>query len=128
MRKIYLTRRVINAAGLLLCGLLFSTGALAAGSYLQELEAEAATIDNTPQPAQQANSSNWPQQQATAKENIDPGLSKAQFEESLKQYFYGSYIFYESLNDSKRQVVFQEYRTNNDIGHLRDVIKAQLIK
>lgn len=111
---------------LLLFGLLPGTEAFAAGSYLQELEAEAAATDNTPQPTAPAAKPNWSQQQAIAGEKLEPDLNKEQFEESLKTRFYGSYLFYSTLNDKKQQIVFEEYLKNSDIEHLRDIIKVQM--
>jgi hypothetical protein len=53
-------------------------------------------------------------------------LSKTPFEEELKSRFYGSYLFYSTLNDAKQQVVYEEYKKNNDIKHLRKVIQSQM--
>jgi len=120
---------VCTAVVLLLASLLFNPVAHAAGSYLQQLEAEAAATpspDNPPPPKAAANSPNWSQQQTSVSDQVDAGLSKAQFEESLKQRFYGSYLFYSALNNNKQKVVYQEYQKNNDIEHLRDVIKSQM--
>lgn len=117
---------VPSALGLLLSGLLVSTGVSAATSYLQELEAEAAATDNATQSTEPAATQSWQNQQTTAGEKLDPGLSKAMFEESLKNRFYGSYLFYSNLNDKKQQVVYEEYKKNNDIDHLREVIKTQM--
>ncbi len=110
----------------LFVGLLLSAGASAASSYLQELEAEAAATDNTAQPTAPAATPNWSKQKTTVSEKLDPGLNKKQFEESLKSRFYGSYLFYATINDKKQQVVYEEYQKNNDIEHLREVIKTQM--
>lgn len=110
----------------LICGLMFNPAAQAASSYLQQLEAEAAATDNTPTPEPPANSANWSPQQTSLSEKLDAGLSIGQFEESLKQRYYGSYLFYSTLNDTRQQVVFQEYQKNSDIEHVREAIKAQM--
>lgn len=110
----------------LICGLMFNPAAQAASSYLQQLEAEAAATDNTPAAEPPAKSANWSPQQTSLSEKLDTGLSIGQFEESLKQHFFGSYLFYSTLNDSKQQAVFQEYQKNSDIEHVREVIKAQM--
>ncbi|HEX9802076.1 MAG TPA: hypothetical protein VGB35_02370 [Gammaproteobacteria bacterium] len=109
----------------LICGLMFNPAAQAASSYLEQLEAEA-TADSSPAPKPPAGRSNWSQQQTSLSEKLDTGLDIGQFEESLKQRFYGSYLFYSTLNDTKQQVVFQEYRKNSDIEHVREAIKAQM--
>lgn len=112
--------------GILLCGLMFNPAAQAASSYLQQLEAEAAATETTPAAPPPANSANWSPQQTSLSEKLDTGLSIGQFEESLKQRYYGSYLFYSTLNDTRQQVVFQEYQKNSDIEHVREAIKAQM--
>lgn len=96
-----------------------------ARSYLQELENEAAATgsdqSNTP-----ASNPGWTPKQTSLIERIDPDLSKDQFEETLKSRFYGSYLFYSSLDDKKQQHVYEEYLKNNDIEHLREAIKGQM--
>ena len=122
-------KRRFNVAGILvslLSGLVVCSGASAAGSYLQELEAEAASTDNSAEQAAPASTQNWSKQQTTASEKLDSGLSKPQFEDSLKNRFYGSYLFYSTLNDQKQQSVFQEYQKNSDIEYIREVIKVQM--
>ena len=107
---------------LTLFALLLSTSATAATSYLQELEAE-----GTSSPAATTETPKWSTQQPlTSNETVKQGLTKPQFEEALKSRFYGSYLFYATLSNSKQLVVYEEYQKNNDIEHLREVIKAQL--
>jgi hypothetical protein len=111
---------------------MFNPAAQAASSYLQQLEAEAAATDNsTAKPAvheSPAGRANWSPQQALLGEKLETGLTIGQFEESLKQRFYGSYLFYSALNDTKQQAVYQEYQKDNNIEHLREVIKAQMTR
>lgn len=127
MKKATHHLHTVSIAGSLIFGLLLGSGATAATSYLQELEAEAATINSDAQPETPAATPSWQTQHTTsAGEKLDPGLNKEQFEESLKSRFYGSYVFYTNLNEIKRQVVYEEYKKKNDIEHLREVIKAQL--
>lgn len=113
---------------LLLIVMLLSTTATAATSYLQELEAEAAATDDNASKKDAESKPAWSQQQNAGAnhETIDKGLTKPQFEEALKAHFYGSYLFYSTLTDSKQKVVYGEYQKNNDIEHLREVIKAQM--
>ena len=112
MKRVLRHLRTGRTAGLLLVisALLLNVEVHAAGSYLQDLEAEAAATDNTAQPVAPVAKPSWSQQQTTVSEKIEPGLSKGQFEESLKKRFYGSYLFYSTLNDKKQQVVYQEYQ------------------
>ncbi len=111
---------------LLLITILMSTTASAASSYLQELEAEAAATDNDTSKKGTETKPAWSQQNAGTHETIEKGLTKPQFEEALKAHFYGSYLFYSTLADSKQKIVYGEYQKNNDIEHLREVIKAQM--
>ena len=98
-----------------------------ARSYLQELENEAASSNNQEQSGNTTEEKpSWTPDKASLVEKIDPGLSKGQFEEELKSRFYGSYLFYSSLNSNKQDVVYEEYLKNNDIEHLRETIKNQM--
>lgn len=99
-----------------------------ANDYLLELEEEAASIGNgkSEQESPTTDKPEWKYQQAGSIEQFESGLSKAQFEESLKKHFYGSYLFYSSLDDKKQQHVFKEYQNNNNIEHLRKTIKDQM--
>jgi len=106
--------------------MLMSTTATAASSYLQDLEAEAAADESSSNKGTEAKPA-WSQQNDGANhETIDKGLTRPQFEETLKARFYGSYLFYSTLADSKQKTVYEEYQNNNDIEHLREVIKAQM--
>jgi len=101
--------------------------ATAATSYLEELNAEAASNDQTESNSPQAAQPNWTEQQPVGNhEKLDEGLSKEEFEKTLKSRFYGSYLFYSALSDTKQAVVYEEYKKNNDIEHLREVIKQQM--
>lgn len=107
--------------------LLAATSASAATSYLQELEAEAAATDEAESNTTQSSKPGWSDQQPTGTgETIESGLAKPQFEEALKSRFYGSYLFYSTLNDDKQQTVYKEYTKNNDIEHLRAVIQSEM--
>lgn len=130
MRSDYETvrRRALHRYAILVFLLSVTTQCFAATSYLEELNAEAASesdgANNTSAPASKAD---WNKQQTTGNhEKIDKGLSKEQFEKTLKSRFYGSYLFYSALSDTKQAVVYEEYKKNNDIEHLREVIKQQM--
>lgn len=111
-------------AVLLLC---LTQSATAATSYLQELEAEASRGEDTEQSTPVAPSiplnSRAPAQNA---EKIEPGLSKEQFESSLQSAFYGSYLFYSTLEESKKQRVYDDYNNDNNIKNIRESIKQQM--
>lgn len=110
----------------LLVVLLASSEISTASSYLQELENEAAASAGRGEPETPAEKPEWTPRQTILKENIDPGLNKAQFEEALKSRFYGSFLFYSTLAPKKQQQVYEEYLANNEIEHLREIIKTQM--
>lgn len=116
--------KMLATMTLLLTLLSFSEISMA-NSYLQELENEAAATASHEQ-ADTADKPDWEQQQTGATDNIAPGLIRAHFEEALKSQFYGSYLFYSSLNEEKQRHVYQEYLRHNDIEHLRETIKSQM--
>lgn len=117
-------RKLLQPAFFLLVMLTSMTAT--ASSYLQELEAEAASSDDGSN-QQEEKKPSWSTQQSTENhESVEKGLTKDKFEEALKSRFYGSYLFYSTLNDTKQEVVYEEYLKNNDIEHLREVIKAQM--
>lgn len=130
MRSNYETvrHRALHRYAILMFLLSLATQGFAATSYLEELNAEAASesdgATNTSAPASNAD---WNKQQTTGNHGkIDQGLSMEQFEKTLKSNFYGSYLFYSALSDAKQTVVYEEYKKNNDIEHLREVIQQQM--
>ncbi len=126
--KHHLTRAWVMLLTLLASFLINQT--CIAGNYLLELEEEAASLDNAKSEQDSATTGKpeWTNQQAGTLERFKSGLSKAQFEESLKSHFYGSYLFYSALDAKKQQHVYEEYQDNNDIEHLRKSIKNQMTK
>lgn len=111
------------------CLLGFAPITHAAGSYLQELEAEAARTDSDEE-AQAQPAEEEPKWDADAaeldSEHIESGLNKKQFETQLEKNFYGSYLFYSTLEAGKQQEVYSDYQNANDIKSIRDSIKSRL--
>lgn len=103
---------------------------LAASSYLQELEVEAARSENeqAESTAPQGAGSDWSPKQQTLSETIEAGLSMEQFEERLKQSFYGSYLFYSTLEEREQQRVYADYQQDNAIESIRESIKSNMKK
>lgn len=126
MRKDRSQRYVTGITTLLLAGMLSLSKLAWAESYLQELENEAAATGTGAKTGSEADKPAWSPKQTSLSEKIEPDLSQDQFEETLKSRFYGSYLFYSSLGEKKQQRVFEEYRQNNDIEHLREAIKRQM--
>ncbi|MCW8828601.1 MAG: hypothetical protein OQK94_06055 [Gammaproteobacteria bacterium] len=111
-------------AVLLLC---LTQSVTAATSYLQELEAEATRGEDTEQGTSAA-PSRFEDSRALVQnaENIEAGLSKEQFESSLQNAFYGSYLFYSTLDEGKKQRVYDDYNNDNNIESIRESIKQQM--
>lgn len=113
-------------AALLLC---LTQPAVAASSYLHELEVEASrtdtTSDTSTEPTTPATSSE-PGSVTLQGETLEAGLSKSEFEALLEKSYYGSYLFYSTLNDGAQQRVYEAYLSDNRIDSIRDAIKEQL--
>ncbi|HEY9147873.1 MAG TPA: hypothetical protein VIQ22_02590 [Gammaproteobacteria bacterium] len=101
-----------------------------ASSYLQELEAEAARSggaqkESPATPDQK--SRDWSASNAVESgDNIKAGLDKEGFEEVLQTNFYGSYLFYSTLDNNGQQRVFEDYNSDNNINSIRESIKRQM--
>lgn len=121
-------RRAILPPALLMLLCVFPVSAHSASSYLQELEAEAASTDNEKAVAapEQAKTPGWAPHDQSLSEKIGAGLTKAQFEERLKQSYYGSYLFYSTLDDADQQRVYEDYRKDNAINSIRESIKSRM--
>ena len=100
----------------------------AAASYLHELEAEAARTDNEQNTATSKNDKKpeWTPSQQSLSEKIPGGLSKAQFEQRLKQSYFGSHLFYSKLTDADKQRVYEDYKKDNAINSIRESIKSHM--
>jgi hypothetical protein len=122
---------LINIVGAALAAaiLISLTPFSASANYLDELEQEAArsfgpsdtTTSDTPTPGSRSNNA-----VRMSEDRVDPGLSKSEFEQALRDNFYGSHLFYSALNPVQQQAVYDEYNRNNDIDHLREIIKEQM--
>ena len=59
-------------------------------------------------------------------EHLQSGLDRAAFEYALRQEFYGSFVFYSTLSEEHKSLVYQAYTHNNEIEHLRRVIRTKM--
>lgn len=110
------------------CWLLPATTHAAESSYLNALEAEADNISVTETPPETTTTNEKAKTAAPVGETLPAGLSQADFEETLKSGYFGSYLFYSKLGDRGKAAVYKEYQQNTSINHLREVIKAELTK
>lgn len=105
----------------------------AADSYLEALKAEADKIDpdsgtdsKGSDPAYPAKG--LPPQNVNPAETIKAGLNKEGFEQQLQENYYGSFLFYSTLQKRQRDQVYEEYKQKNDIKSIRESIMAKLKK
>ncbi|MFO7593943.1 MAG: hypothetical protein R6X15_07885 [Pseudomonadota bacterium] len=122
------TRMTIKLAAL--AGVMFYLTPVsnASTSYLLELEAEAARTGDEETTAPSATQDEkWAEKDRQLdSEYIEAGLGKKEFESQLEKNFYGSYLFYSTLDASKQQDVYHEYKNANDIESIRNSIKSRL--
>lgn len=105
----------------------------AADSYLQALKVEADKVD--PEGGTDSKSSDpaypsrgLPPQNVNPAETIKPNLDKTGFEQQLQENYYGSYLFYSTLQKTQRDKVYEEYQQKNDIKSIRESIMSKLKK
>ncbi len=95
-----------------------------ADAYLDALNAEATGEKSTND--ESVLQSDWTHKKQSLKSQLTPGLTKPVFEAELKHSFYGSYVFYNKLNDAKKDAVYQHYNETKDIEAVRQKIMSLL--
>ncbi len=111
-------------------GCCFPLAILAADSYMDALNAEADSVVVDPKTEKQKSipldqvpaHSGWSTEDQSMSLDLPPNLEKNDFEESLKLNFYGSYMFYNRLDDPAQEEVYQLYRKNPSIEPVRERI------
>ncbi|MGM0593198.1 MAG: hypothetical protein ACQETD_01565 [Pseudomonadota bacterium] len=95
-----------------------------ASSYLQELEMEAAkSSEAEKQPRPSVDVPSTPEKEG---EKLEAGLSHEQFESTLQEGYYGSYLFYSTLEEGQQQSVYEDYQSDNSLDSIRESIKNRL--
>jgi hypothetical protein len=56
------------------------------------------------------------------RDDLPAGLTPAQLATTLQNYFMGSYYYFKQLDDAKRQLVYQQYRSNPRLSIIRSTI------
>jgi hypothetical protein len=113
--------------GMVLLGCCFPLAILASDPYMDALNAEADSVVVDPETEKQKPSpleqvpaqGGWSTQDQSMSLDLPPDLDRDDFEESLKLNFYGSYMFYNRLDDSAQEEVYQLYRQNPSIEPVR---------
>jgi hypothetical protein len=53
-------------------------------------------------------------------EGLPPDLSHEQFEAALKSSYFGTFMFYAKLNAADKAAVYQAYKEDGQIAHIRE--------
>jgi len=61
-------------------------------------------------------------------EELPANLSQEQFEAALKSSYFGTFVFYNKLNDADKAQVYEAYQSNAQISHIRDTTTTLLKK
>lgn len=61
-------------------------------------------------------------------EGLPPDLSQEQFEAALKSSYFGTFVFYNKLNDADKAQVYEAYQSNAQISHIRETTTTLLKK
>jgi len=96
-----------------------------ASSYLSELEAEARSTNVDTENSSVTSKS--PSNEGLA-QGLPQGLTQEQFEQYLKQNYYGSYLFFAKLSEWNKRKVYDTYLESNDIEQVRNEIKNRMLK
>ncbi len=122
-----LRQRLFTVALLLIAPLYLIPMTGNADDYLDQLEAEAKSIQDGPGSANAEPEANWSHNDMGMADTLKPALSQKAFEISLKRNFIGSYTVYSRLNTEEKNQVYAAYQKRNDIDELKALIK-QLYK
>ncbi len=122
-----LRQRLLTVALLLIAPLYLIPMTGHADDYLDQLEAEAKSIQDGPGSANAEPEANWSHNDMGMADTLKPALSQKAFEISLKRNFIGSYTVYSRLNTEEKNQVYAAYQKRNDIDELKALIK-QLYK
>ncbi|MCW8919789.1 MAG: hypothetical protein OQL08_13365 [Gammaproteobacteria bacterium] len=105
--------------------LLISAPSLCVGSYLADLEAEAGSTDVQ---AGEESELNWSHKKQGLSDGLQSGLTHEEFEQSLRDNYYGSFLFYEKLSPWNKKQVYKTYVESNDVEKIRREIKKRMTK
>jgi hypothetical protein len=96
-----------------------------AASYLADLEAEAKSTDVQVDKDREAA---WSQKTQGISDNLPAGMDQEAFEQSLRDNYNGSFLFYEKLSLWNKKQVYNTYVETNDIHKIRREIKIRMTK
>lgn len=117
---------------LLLASMVSLSHAASSGAYIDALNAEISgpppEVDTAADKNKEGKASLIGSGKYSLSSELPPGLSPEDFEAELKNSFIGSFVFYNKLNSTDKEAVYNYYKQTNNIDDIRDRIKALLIK
>lgn len=120
-----------SLAGLMvLMGCYFPLTAMASDPYMDALNAEADSVIVDPKTEQKKPDfinqapvpGGWSNQNQSMSQDLPANLDQEDFEEALKRNFYGSYMFYNHLDQTDQAEVFRLYQSTPSIETVRQRI------
>ncbi|WP_127475066.1 hypothetical protein [Sulfurivermis fontis] len=106
-------------------------------AYLKALQAETQAITSgeaagaaaqPPAAAADSKPQAWSASGQGLAEELPVNLSQEQFEAALKSSYFGTFVFYNKLTDADKAKVYEEYKANAQISHIRDTTTNLLKK
>ncbi|MEN8170943.1 MAG: hypothetical protein ABFS08_12040 [Pseudomonadota bacterium] len=110
---------------IVMASLLILTPYALADSYLADLEAEANSTDVQ---EEEGIKETWSHKKQGLSDSLSKNLTHDKFEESLRDNYYGSFIFYKKLSKWHKKKVYETYQNTNDIEKIRTEIKTRMTK
>jgi hypothetical protein len=115
---------------MVLLGCCFPQAILATDPYMDALNAEADSVIVDPKTEQQKPDfinqapvpGGWSNQNQSMSLDLQANLDKEDFEEALKRNFYGSYMFYNHLDEADQAEVYEFYQNKPSIEPVRQRI------
>lgn len=131
MHTTIILRVVVGLATMVLAGMTHA----ADDAYLKALQAEAQTVSGKPgeekaEPAAPANvtKKGWALSDQIIGGELPKELSQQDFEATLENSFYGTFMFYSKLNTADKVDVYQEYQRKGTIENIRNKVMSLLKK
>ncbi len=99
-----------------------------ADAYLDALNSAASDVEVDPAGEGDAATSDTASATVTMPgEDMPKGLSREGFEAYLQKSFFGSYAFYQKLDEAGKRSVFEAYGNRANINYVRENIKRQYL-
>ncbi len=113
-------------SAVLLC--LVTQSPVFADAYLDALNSAADGLELDSKSAADSSASSDTESTQAVPDNMPKGLSQDGFEVFLQKRFFGSFAFYEKLDNDAKEKVFSAYGGKPNIDFVRDQIKRQYLR